>query len=87
MFAPPTDIRVASRGCWTMSEGIPLALVGVVVAAVIDRIAGRPRHANPYNPITAMDAHAAWSWGWDEADALIPLRLQQEAKRWLREAA
>jgi hypothetical protein len=61
--------------------------LGVIVEGACDRFFGRPVEANPYHPLYAMDAYAAWSVAWTEADWLIDIRGQEEASRWLREAA
>jgi hypothetical protein len=61
--------------------------LGVIVEACVDCFCGRPLDANPYNPIHAMDAYAAWTVAWKEAEAVLEMRGQEEAARWLREAA
>jgi hypothetical protein len=61
--------------------------LGVVVEGAVDRFCGRPLHANPYCPTYAAEGHAAWVFGWREADELLELRGEEEARRWLTEAA
>ena len=60
-------------------------LWGIVTEGAVDRFCGRPEHANPYAP--ELDAYEAWQYGWAEADWLLQIRGQEEAARWLREAA
>ena len=62
-------------------------VLGIAVEAAIDRVCGRPVEANPYCPIYAEEAHRVWLLGWREADWFIEIRGQEEAARWLREAA
>jgi hypothetical protein len=59
----------------------------ITVEGAVDRILGRPRARNPYSFTEAGDPHDAWDAGWNEADFLLELRGQQEARRWLGEAA
>jgi hypothetical protein len=61
--------------------------LGIICEACVDRFCGRPLDANPYCPVNAQDAHAAWVIAWKEADAVLEMRGQEEAARWLREAA
>jgi hypothetical protein len=61
--------------------------LGIVVEGAVDRFCGRPLQANPYSPTFAADAHAGWVFGWREADYLLEIRGQDEARRWLTEAA
>lgn len=60
-------------------------LAGVVVEGAVDRFCGRPLAQNPY--AAGYDAADAWAWGWGEADELLEMRGQEEATRWLNEAA
>jgi hypothetical protein len=61
--------------------------LGVVAEGVADAIFGRPITANPYDPRFAAEAHAAWAIGWREGRWHLEIRGQEEAARWLREAA
>lgn len=70
-----------------MTEGVPLALLPVACEGCADAIFGRPRDRNPYHPLAAMDAYAAWEWGFDEGAHLLQTRGREEAARWLREVA
>ncbi|HZG35788.1 MAG TPA: hypothetical protein VEY87_08065 [Gaiellaceae bacterium] len=60
-------------------------LWGIVCEGAIDAFCGRPREHNPYDP--TLHAAEAWFYGWDEGRWLLELRGQEEAARWLREAA
>ena len=62
-------------------------LAGILIEGATDYYCGRPKSANPYCERTAMEAAYAWSWGHDEAREQLELRGQEEAARWLREAA
>jgi len=64
-----------------------LDMLGVICEACVDRFAGRPYDANPYCTDNAPEAHAAWAIAWREAGDLLDMRGQEEASRWLREAA
>ena len=64
-----------------------IELVGVAVEGAVDRFCGRPRHANPYSLEYADEAWHAWDLGWGDADYLLDIRGQEEARRWLGEAA
>lgn len=55
----------------------------VFVEGATDHFMGRPHDANPYNPTSAYDAFAAWSYGWTEAKELLEMRAQEETRRWL----
>lgn len=70
-----------------MSEPAFVALAGVLIEGATDYYCGRPRGENPYSYTSALDAHFAWAWGWDEAKMQLELRGQEEAARWLSEAA
>ena len=59
----------------------------VAIEGAVDRFCGRPRVQNPYQREPAAGAWEAWDLGWVEAEALLDLRGQEEAARWLREAA
>jgi len=61
--------------------------LGVICEGCVDRFCGRPLEANPYHPVYATEAHATWQLAWKEAEALLDMRGQEEASRWLREAA
>jgi hypothetical protein len=61
--------------------------LGIVIEGAVDRFVGRPLAANPYSPTFAAEAHAAWVFGWRDADFLLAIRGQEEAARWLREEA
>jgi hypothetical protein len=60
-------------------------LWAIVIEGAVDRFVGRPREHNPYGG--GYDSREAWAFGWDEADWLLDVRGQQEARRWLEEAA
>lgn len=62
-------------------------LAPIVVEGAVDAFCGRPKCANPYDPDSAMDAAYAWEWGHDEAREQLEARGQEEAARWLSEAA
>jgi ribosome modulation factor len=62
-------------------------LVCIVIEGAVDRFCGRPRDRNPYAPVDARNYWLAWDFGWLDAGALLEERGQQEAQRWLREAA
>jgi hypothetical protein len=70
-----------------MMSGHGIELFSIVVEGAVDRFCGRPRDRNPYSRRYAPHEFEAWSWGWDDADSLLEQRGQQEAARWLREAA
>jgi hypothetical protein len=59
----------------------------VVVEGACDRFCGRPVEQNPYHPEVAAPQREAWTFGWEEADWVLGIRGQQEAARWLGEAA
>ncbi len=59
----------------------------VVVEGAVDRFLGRPLLENPYNLEVAPEFHAAWAIAWREADEQLEIRGQQEATRWLSQAA
>lgn len=61
-------------------------LADVLVEGATDHYCGRPRNENPYDPVGAADAFAAWLWGWDEAKEQLELRGRAETARWLTEA-
>lgn len=61
--------------------------LGVIVEACVDRFCGRPITANPYCGVNATEAHAAWAIAWKEANAVLEMRGQEEAARWLRREA
>ncbi len=60
-------------------------LWGIVCEGAVDRFCGRPSEQNPY--AGGYDSSEAWAWGWAEAGELLEIRGQEEAARWLREAA
>lgn len=62
-------------------------LWAVVVEGAVDHVCGRPIDRNPYSRGSAGDAADAWDYGWEEAAWVIDMRGQEEAARWLREAA
>ena len=64
----------------------PIELLQVICEGCLDRLAGRPLWANPYDPKTAMEQFSAWWLAWKRADRLLDERLQQEARRWLEAA-
>lgn len=64
----------------------PLELLETIVEAAVDRFCGRPLWANPYSPETAMEQFTAWWLAWREADRLLDLYAQEEARRWLEAA-
>jgi hypothetical protein len=62
-------------------------LFPIVVEGAVDRFCGRPRSRCPYSVHSGMEYAAAWELGWDDADHLLAQRGQEEASRWLSEAA
>ena len=71
-----------------MSERLGFVeLLGIAVEGAVDRFCGRPRHANPYSLEYALDAFHAWDLGWGDAEYLLDTRGQEEARRWLEDAA
>jgi hypothetical protein len=70
-----------------VTVGAWFGLAPVLLEGAVDAFCGRPKEQNPYDPVSAADACYAWEWGWDEATEQLALRGQQEAARWLREAA
>jgi hypothetical protein len=64
-----------------------LDLVYVALEAAVDAFCGRPREANPYSREYARDDYEMWDLAWVEARELLELRGEEEAARWLREAA
>lgn len=60
-------------------------LWGVVCEGAVDAFCGRPREQNPYNE--TLDAHEAWTYGWDEGRWLLEVRGDEEATRWLGDAS
>jgi hypothetical protein len=64
-----------------------LGLVTIAVEGAVDRFCGRPRHANPYSFEFARQWWEAWQLGWNDASWLLEMRGEEEARRWLREAA
>jgi hypothetical protein len=64
-----------------------LGLAPVLLEGAVDAFCGRPREANPYDPVSAADAWHAWLWGHDESSEQLALRGQPEAARWLGRAA
>lgn len=70
-----------------MTDGLSADLVGIVVEGATDRFCGRPRAMNPYCATHAAGWCHAWLWGWDDADWLLRIRGQEEARRWLEQAA
>jgi hypothetical protein len=62
-------------------------LVGIAVEGAFHRFCGRPRHACPYSLEYALDAFHAWDLGSGDADYLLDIRGEQEARRWLEDAA
>lgn len=66
------------------------APIFIAIEGAVDRFCGRPRNQNPYaRQITGeeWDYWDAWDLGWADADHLLDMRGQEEAARWLREAA
>jgi len=63
----------------------PLAYI--CVEGAVDRFCGRPITANPYCRESAPDYYDSWDLGHRDADGLLEDRGQEEATRWLREAA
>ncbi len=59
----------------------------IVVEGAVDRFCGRPRDRNPYCRENAEQAWHSWDFGWTEADWYLDIRGQEEARRWLGEAA
>jgi hypothetical protein len=59
----------------------------IAVEGACDRFCGRPLYRNPYAPTIAQPQFEAWEYGWQEADHLLDVRGQEEASRWLAEAA
>lgn len=59
----------------------------IIVEGAVDRFCGRPPDRNPYCEQNAQEAWGAWAFGWQEADWYLDVRGQEEAARWLREAA
>lgn len=59
-------------------------LWGIVVEGAVDHFCGRPFERNPYTPGRHADA---WEYGWEDAAWLLDIRGEQEARRWLSEAA
>jgi hypothetical protein len=68
------------------SAGDLLALLPIAVEGAIDFVSGRPRERNPYSPLHP-DAHAAWAWGYDDAQLLLEARGQETFARSLGSAA
>jgi hypothetical protein len=64
-----------------------LGLVSIAIEGAVDRFVGRPRQANPYSYTHAREWYEAWLLGWDDASWLLEVRGQEEAARWLRQAA
>jgi hypothetical protein len=64
-----------------------LGIVTIAVEGAVDRFVGRPREANPYSKRYARRSWEAWLLGWDDANWLLEIRGEEEARRWLREAA
>jgi hypothetical protein len=64
-----------------------LELIPIVAEGCVDRFVGRPRTRCPYDWRAASDYAEAWFVGWDNADHLLDIRGQEEARRWLEEAA
>jgi hypothetical protein len=59
----------------------------ICVEGAVDMILGRPRSQNPYCRDHARECWSSWDLGWHEASELLEMRGQEEASRWLREAA
>ena len=57
----------------------------IAVEGTVDRFCGRPPDKNP--DCRATDEWASWDFGWIEAGCFPADRGQQEAARWLSEAA
>jgi hypothetical protein len=70
-----------------MTEYARIELFPVVVEGAIDYFCGRPREKNPYSPTYASNEREAWFWGWDDAEYLLAVRGEEEATRWLADAA
>ena len=64
-----------------------LGIVTIAIEGAVDRFCGRPRDANPYSKTYAREWFEAWLFGWDDASWLLEMRGEQEARRWLEEAA
>jgi hypothetical protein len=60
---------------------------GIIVEGACDRFFGRPREANPHSEDYAEQPWNSWLFGWQNADWFIDMRGQEEARRWLEEAA
>jgi hypothetical protein len=59
----------------------------IAIEGAVDRFCGRPRDRNPYCKTNAPDEASSWDLGWIEAGHFLDERGQEEAARWLREAA
>jgi hypothetical protein len=66
---------------------VNLELTVIAIEGAVDRFVGRPREANPYSKQYARVWWEAWLLGWDEASWLLEMRGEEEAARWLQEAA
>lgn len=64
-----------------------VAAIVIGVEGALDRVAGRPRTECPYDARYASGHREAWLIGWDEAHSALETRLDEEAARWLRDAA
>ena len=59
----------------------------IAVEGAVDHFCGRPYDRNPYCRVTATVEWQSWNLGWTEAAQFLADRGQEEASRWLREAA
>jgi hypothetical protein len=59
----------------------------IAIEGAVDRFCGRPRETNPYCRINAPVEFASWDLGWIEGGHYLDVRGQEEAARWLGEAA
>jgi len=59
----------------------------IAIEGAVDRFCGRPRDRNPYCRLSAPDEFSSWDLGWIEAGMFLDERGQEEAARWLRDAA
>ena len=59
----------------------------IIVEGAVDRFVGRPRDANPYSEDYAEQAWHSWDFGWQTGGWYLDVRGQEEAARWLRDAA
>jgi hypothetical protein len=60
---------------------------GIIVEGAVDRFCGRPRDRNPYCQENGQEAWSSWDFGWHNADWYLDVRGEEEASRWLQDAA